>query len=90
MEIVGIIPARYASSRFPGKPLAKIKGKPMIQWVVENAKKAKHLDKLIVATDDKRIYETVLDFGGKAPQSTETERNVALKLLKKKHQMQMS
>lgn len=75
MEIVGIIPARYASSRFPGKPLAKIKGKPMIQWVVENAKKAKHLDKLIVATDDKRIYETVLDFGGKAVYTSTKHRN---------------
>jgi 3-deoxy-manno-octulosonate cytidylyltransferase (CMP-KDO synthetase) len=59
-----IIPARYASSRFPGKPLALIGNKPMIQRVWEQARKA--LDMVWVATDDKRIFETVLNFGGKA------------------------
>lgn len=62
MKFVGIIPARYASSRFPGKPLALIGGKPMIQWVYERSLKA--LDHVVVATDDERIYQCVEDFGG--------------------------
>ena len=66
MKIVAIIPARYESSRFPGKPLAFICGKPMIQWVYENVSKVDKIDNLYVATDDKRIYDTVLNFGGKA------------------------
>jgi 3-deoxy-manno-octulosonate cytidylyltransferase (CMP-KDO synthetase) len=61
---LGIIPARYASTRFPGKPLADIKGKPMIQWVYERALQA--IKEVIVATDDKRIFDTVKAFGGKA------------------------
>jgi 3-deoxy-manno-octulosonate cytidylyltransferase (CMP-KDO synthetase) len=60
----GIIPARFASSRFPGKPLALIGNKPMIQRVYEQA--LKRLDLVYVATDDKRIFETVINFGGKA------------------------
>jgi len=64
MKIIGIIPARYASSRFPGKPLANILGKSMIQRVYEQCKKASSLSKLIVATDDERIFNHVLDFGG--------------------------
>jgi len=63
MKTLGIIPSRYASTRFPGKPLANIKGKPMIQWVYENASKAKYLDRLIVATDDKQIQKACLSFG---------------------------
>ncbi len=63
---IGIIPARYASTRFPGKPLAMIGKKPMIQWVFEAAKKARELDELIVATDDERIFQKVMEFGGKA------------------------
>ena len=55
MKIVGIIPARYKSSRFPGKPLAEICGKPMIYWVYNQAKKVKELDEVYVATDDKKI-----------------------------------
>jgi 3-deoxy-manno-octulosonate cytidylyltransferase (CMP-KDO synthetase) len=66
MNFVGIIPARYASLRFPGKPLAVIAGKPMIQWVFENAAKAKSLNNLLVATDDNRIFQKVEFFGGKA------------------------
>ena len=62
MQFVGIIPARYASSRFPGKPLADLGGKPMIQRVYEQASKA--LDSVIVATDDERIYQCVKAFGG--------------------------
>jgi 3-deoxy-manno-octulosonate cytidylyltransferase (CMP-KDO synthetase) len=63
-HFTGIIPARYASSRFPGKPLALIGNKPMIQIVYEQA--CKSLDLVYVATDDKRIYNTVMNFGGKA------------------------
>lgn len=55
MKIIGVIPARYKSSRFEGKPLADICGKPMIWWVYEKAKKVKGLDEIYVATDDKRI-----------------------------------
>ena len=61
-KFIGIIPARYASTRFPGKPLVDIGGKPMIQRVYEQAKKV--LDTVIVATDDERIYNAVKDFGG--------------------------
>lgn len=64
MHFIGIIPARYASTRFPGKPLALIGGKPMIQRVYEQAKKA--LDRVIVATDDERILNCVRAFGGEA------------------------
>jgi len=62
-EVTGIIPVRYASQRFPGKPLASILGKPMIQWVYERAQKSTFLQNLIIATDDKRIYETCQEFG---------------------------
>ncbi len=62
MKFIGIIPARYASTRFPGKPLVDLGGKPMIQRVYEQAKQV--LDTVIVATDDKRIYNCVNEFGG--------------------------
>lgn len=62
MKFLAIIPARYASSRFPGKPLADLGGKPVIQRVYEQAKKV--LDTVIVATDDQRIYNCVKAFGG--------------------------
>lgn len=65
MKIVGIIPARYASTRFPGKPLADIGGKPMIQLVYEQAKKCLLLSDVVVATDDIRIEEAVKLFDGK-------------------------
>ena len=64
MQSVGIIPARYASSRFEGKPLADLLGKPMVQHVYERACRAKTLDEVIVATDDQRIYDAVTRFGG--------------------------
>lgn len=64
MKIVGIIPARYESSRFPGKPLAMISGKSMIQRVYEQAKKATSLTEVYVATDDERIIKEVETFGG--------------------------
>jgi 3-deoxy-manno-octulosonate cytidylyltransferase (CMP-KDO synthetase) len=63
-KVIGVIPARYSSKRFPGKPLVDILGKPMIQWVYENAMGSKLLDFLIVATDDERIYNVVKSFGG--------------------------
>ena len=65
MKILGIIPARYGSSRFPGKPLLDLGGKSMVQRVYEQAQKSK-LDQLIVATDDERIYNAILSFSGKA------------------------
>jgi 3-deoxy-manno-octulosonate cytidylyltransferase (CMP-KDO synthetase) len=66
MSAVIVIPARYDSTRFPGKPLASLKGKPVIRHVYENAKGAKSADDVIVATDSETIFETVLAFGGKA------------------------
>lgn len=75
MKVVGIIPSRYASSRFPGKPLIDLKGKSMIQRVYENASKATLLDEVIVATDDERIYNHVIDFGGKAIMTSEKHVN---------------
>ncbi|NIJ52016.1 3-deoxy-manno-octulosonate cytidylyltransferase [Dyadobacter arcticus] len=66
MRILGIIPARYASTRFPAKALVDIGGKSMIQRVYEQSSKTKHLDQVIVATDDERIMHHVLGFGGKA------------------------
>ena len=62
--ILGIIPARYASSRFPGKPLVEINGVSMIERVYQEASKAKTLDYVVVATDDERIFEHVKAFGG--------------------------
>ena len=62
MKIVGIIPARYASTRFPGKPLALLAGKPLIQHVVEQCEKAQSLSEIIVATDDTRIWEVAQNF----------------------------
>lgn len=64
MKVLGIIPARYSSSRFPGKPLIDLKGKTMIQRVYEGAIKSHRIDKLIVATDDERIFNEVKRFGG--------------------------
>ena len=64
MRVVAIIPARFGSTRLPGKPLANIGGKPMIQHVYQSAAKAKVLDRVIVATDDRRIEAVVKSFGG--------------------------
>lgn len=61
-----IIPARYGSSRLEGKPLLKVAGKPVIQWVYEKAQQSKYADMIIVATDDVRIYDCVAGFGGVA------------------------
>lgn len=62
MRFIAIIPARYASTRFPGKPLAMLAGKPVIQHVYEHVSQS--LDEVIVATDDRRIFESILDFNG--------------------------
>ena len=62
MQVLGIIPARYASTRFPGKPLARIAGKPLIQRVVERCQKSKVLSEIVVATDDTRIWEVAQEF----------------------------
>jgi len=66
MDAIGIIPARYASTRFEGKVLADLGGKPVIQHVYERARQAKMLDDLIVACDDERVKNAVIKFGGKA------------------------
>jgi 3-deoxy-manno-octulosonate cytidylyltransferase (CMP-KDO synthetase) len=75
MKSVVIIPARYLSTRFEGKPLAKICGKPMIQWVYENSKKAEKISHVVVATDDHRIADTVLSFGGKVIMTSDQNRS---------------
>jgi 3-deoxy-manno-octulosonate cytidylyltransferase (CMP-KDO synthetase) len=72
MKILGIIPARYASSRFPGKPLAEIMGKPMIRRVYEQALQCPLLDELVIATDDKRIVDCVHSFNGNVLLTSET------------------
>lgn len=66
MKKIAILPARYGSSRFPGKPLADINGKPMIEHVYQRVHNIKELDDVYVATDDVRIYDVVENFGGKA------------------------
>lgn len=75
MNITGIIPARYASSRFPGKPLAFIGNKTMIRRVYEQALQAKSLSQVLVATDDDRIYREVKNFGGKAVITSANHQN---------------
>jgi 3-deoxy-manno-octulosonate cytidylyltransferase (CMP-KDO synthetase) len=90
--IIGIIPARFASTRFPGKALIDIGGKSMIQRVYEQSKKSRSLNKMIVATDDERILNHVIDFGGEAVMTSEhhtsgTDRCFeALKNLKESYQ----
>jgi 3-deoxy-manno-octulosonate cytidylyltransferase (CMP-KDO synthetase) len=71
-KISAVIPARYGSTRFEGKPLADILGKPMIQYVYEGACQSKLIDEVIVATDDQRIMEAVKSFGGKAVMTSPT------------------
>ncbi|WKV10685.1 3-deoxy-manno-octulosonate cytidylyltransferase [Marivirga harenae] len=75
MDIIGIIPARYASTRFPGKPLVDIAGKTMIQRVVEQCKKSKALKKVIVATDDKRIFDHVEKLGHEVYMTSPDHKN---------------
>ena len=66
MKTYGIIPSRFGSSRFPGKPLAMLAGKPLVAWVVEAAGRASSLDEVLVATDDERIAAAVAAHGGRA------------------------
>ncbi|MDQ5858179.1 MAG: 3-deoxy-manno-octulosonate cytidylyltransferase [Acidobacteriota bacterium] len=66
MKVIGVIPARYASVRFPGKPLASLAGRPMVLHVLDAARAARRLDRVIVATDDARIAEVVRQDGGEA------------------------
>ncbi|WP_159470676.1 3-deoxy-manno-octulosonate cytidylyltransferase [Dyadobacter sp. 3J3] len=75
MQILGIIPARYASTRFPAKALVDIGGKSMIQRVYEQSSKATHLSQIIVATDDERILNHVHQFGGKAVMTSENHQS---------------
>jgi len=65
MKFICVIPARYASTRFPGKPLALIDGHPMVEWVYRRATGVTRFDDVLVATDDQRIFDTVQNFGGK-------------------------
>ncbi|PID60188.1 3-deoxy-manno-octulosonate cytidylyltransferase [candidate division KSB3 bacterium] len=74
MKVVGIIPARYESVRFPGKPLADIQGKPMIQHVYERCCRVPLFERVIVATDDLRIQEAVSGFGGEVCMTLKTHR----------------
>ena len=71
MTVTGIIPARFSSTRLPGKPLVLIHGKPMIQRVYEQSKKSKLLSRVIVATDDQRIFDFVSSFGGEVMMTSE-------------------
>ncbi|MFM9838816.1 MAG: 3-deoxy-manno-octulosonate cytidylyltransferase [Cyclobacteriaceae bacterium] len=71
MKIIGIIPARYASTRFPGKPLADLSGQSMIERVYKQAKKSKTLSKVVVATEHKLIFDHVIGFGGEACMTSE-------------------
>jgi len=75
MKIIAVIPARFKSTRFPGKPLALIAGVSMIQRVYQQAKKVERLDEVIVATDDQRIYEAVKAFGGQVSMTKESHQN---------------
>lgn len=75
MKAIGVIPARYASSRLPGKPLAEIAGKPMIEHVYRRAEQAKCLQGVYVATDDQRIFDAVRAFGGQVVMTREDHRS---------------
>jgi len=75
MRVAGIIPARYASTRLPGKPLIEIGGRPMIEWVYERARQARSLERVIIATDDARIAARVAAFGGEAVMTCPAHRS---------------
>jgi 3-deoxy-manno-octulosonate cytidylyltransferase (CMP-KDO synthetase) len=75
MKVLGVIPSRYASSRFPGKPLIDLAGKSMIQRVFEGASQCKLLDKVVVATDDQRIFDHVMSFGGHAVMTSDSHES---------------
>ncbi|XBQ16845.1 MAG: 3-deoxy-manno-octulosonate cytidylyltransferase [Oceanicaulis sp.] len=75
MTVIAVVPARYGSTRFPGKPLHEIAGVPMVERVRRLAEAAPSIDRVIVATDDKRIIDCVTGFGGEAVMTPETCRN---------------
>ncbi len=75
MSVLVVIPARYGSTRFPGKPLAMLRGKPVIQHVYEGAAQAKGVDDVVVATDDQRIVDAVTRAGGQAVMTSPTARS---------------
>lgn len=75
MRVLGIIPSRYESSRFPGKPLVDLKGKSMIQRVYEGSAKSDAIEKVVVATDDDRIFNHVKEFGGEVQMTSESHRS---------------
>lgn len=75
IRVLAVIPARYNSVRLPGKPLALIDGKPMIQWVYENVKRCGLIDRIIVATDDRRIYDIVRNFGGEVMMTSKNHKS---------------
>lgn len=74
MRIIGVIPARYKSSRFPGKPLADICGKPMIWWVYQQCIKVKELDEVYVATDDEQIFNTCINYDVKVIMTSQNHK----------------
>lgn len=75
MKVLGVIPARYASTRFPGKPLVEIGGKSMIQRVYEQASKSSRLNQVVVATDDERIRQHVIEFGGQVVMTSDSHQS---------------
>ena len=89
MNSIGIIPARYASTRFPAKPLVDIRGKSMIQRVYEQARSARALDHVVVATDDKRIFDAVKAFGGEVVMTAEHHQSGTDRCLEAVLQMDM-
>lgn len=74
MKIIGVIPARYKSSRFPSKPLADISGKPMIWWVYQQCKKVEDFDAVCVATDDQQIFNTCKELGIEVVMTSDTHK----------------
>ena len=75
MDVVAIIPARYGSTRLEGKALLNIAGKPMVQWVYERAGRARLVNDVVAATDDKRIFDAVKGFGGKAVMTSASHKS---------------
>jgi len=85
MKIIGVIPSRYESSRFPGKPLADICGRPMVWWVYNRAKLVKRLDEVIVATDDERIVEACNKYNIPSIMTSKKHRNGSERLCEVAH-----
>ena len=75
MRFVGVIPARYASTRLPGKPLLKVGGKTLVQWVYLRALQSTRLDQILVATDDERILRSVRSWDGNAVLTSDKHRS---------------